>query len=288
MINNVLNEMIKKYNINSIQDETNAIKEIVQEIVLCALSRSGFFNEAAFYGGTALRIFYGLDRFSEDLDFSLLKPDKDFMLDKYFDSIENEMKAYGIDCYISKKEKVENSNIETAFVKGESKTYILNFFGEDAILDNSKLLKDIKVKFEVDVNPAKYANTEVKYKLLPSPHEVRVYDKPSLFAGKIHAILCRNWKSRTKGRDLYDYIFYLSMDTKVNIDNLREKLINSNVLSRTDEFDINILKDMLYKKFDDIDFGNAKDDVRAFIKDTKSLDVWNKEFFKQITTEKLN
>ena len=288
MINNVLNEMIKKYNINSIQDETNAIKEIVQEIVLCALSRSGFFNEAAFYGGTALRIFYGLDRFSEDLDFSLLKPDKDFMLDKYFDSIENEMKAYGIDCYISKKEKVENSNIETAFVKGESKTYILNFFGEDAILDNSKLLKDIKVKFEVDVNPAKYANTEVKYKLLPSPHEVRVYDKPSLFAGKIHAILCRNWKSRTKGRDLYDYIFYLSMDTKVNIDNLREKLINSKVLNRTDKFDINILKDMLYKKFDDIDFGNAKDDVRAFIKDTKSLDVWNKEFFKQITTEKLN
>lgn len=285
MINNVLNEMIKKYNINSIQDETNAIKEIVQEIVLCALSRSGFFNEAAFYGGTALRIFYGLDRFSEDLDFSLLKPDKDFMLDKYFDSIENEMKAYGIDCYISKKEKVENSNIETAFVKGESKTYILNFFGEDAILDNSKLLKDIKVKFEVDVNPAKYANTEVKYKLLPSPHEVRVYDKPSLFAGKIHAILCRNWKSRTKGRDLYDYIFYLSMDTKVNIDNLREKLINSNVLSRTDEFDINILKDMLYKKFDDIDFENAKDDVRAFIKDTKSLEVWNKDFFKQITEE---
>ena len=119
MVNNVLNEMIKKYNINSLQDETNAIKEIVQEIVLCALSRGRFFNEAAL-------------------------------------------------------------------------------------------------------------------------HEVRIYDKPSLFAGKIHAILCRNWKSRTKGRDLYDYIFYLSMDTKVNIDNLREKLINSKVLNRTDKFDINI------------------------------------------------
>lgn len=286
MINNVLNEMIKKYEVNSLQDETNAIKEVIQEIVICALSRAGFFNEACFYGGTALRIFYGLDRFSEDLDFSLILPNKDFNLSKYFEAIEKEMNAYGIECSISQKEKINDSNIETAFIKGESKTYILKFFGDNAIIDNSKVLKDIKVKFEVDVNPAKFANSEIKYKLLPSPHEVRVYDKQSLFAGKIHAILCRNWKSRTKGRDLYDYIFYLSMETEVNIANLKEKLINSGVLKSDEEFNINILKNMLNQKFDEINFENAKDDVRAFIKDTKSLDVWNKEFFKQIT-EKL-
>lgn len=286
MINNVLNEMIKKYEVNSLQDETNAIKEVIQEIVICALSRAGFFNETCFYGGTALRIFYGLDRFSEDLDFSLILPNKDFNLSKYFEAIEKEMNAYGIECSISQKEKINDSNIETAFIKGESKTYILKFFGDNAIIDNSKVLKDIKVKFEVDVNPAKFANSEIKYKLLPSPHEVRVYDKQSLFAGKIHAILCRNWKSRTKGRDLYDYIFYLSMETEVNIANLKEKLINSGVLKSDEEFNINILKNMLNQKFDEINFENAKDDVRAFIKDTKSLDVWNKEFFKQIT-EKL-
>ncbi len=76
--------MLKTYDINNIYDRKNAMKEIMQEIVLCGLSRAGFFKKAAFYGGTALRIFYGLDRFSEDLDFSLETADPAFDLSAYF------------------------------------------------------------------------------------------------------------------------------------------------------------------------------------------------------------
>ena len=100
-MNSILNQMLEKYDIKNIQDETNAIKEIIQEIVLCGLSRGEFFDNAAFYGGTALRIFYGIDRFSEDLDFALLKPNENFDLTKYFSYIEKEVQAYGL-----KKQKI--------------------------------------------------------------------------------------------------------------------------------------------------------------------------------------
>ncbi len=230
-MNNVLKNMLAKYDIKNTTDETNAMKEIIQEIVICGLSRGGFFNEAAFYGGTALRIFYGLNRFSEDLDFALLEPNKDFDLSKYFSYIEKEVQAYGLNLFVSAKEKTKDSNIMSAFLKGDTKEHILMFFPNENI-QNSTSLKSIKIKFEVDINPPSGANFEFKYKLLPSPHQVRLYDESSLFAGKIHAILCRNWNYRTKGRDLYDYIFYLSKGIKVNINLLREKLIDSNVLDK--------------------------------------------------------
>ena len=211
----VLNNMLAKYEIKNTTDEINAMKEIIQEIVICGLSRGGFFDEAAFYGGTALRIFYGLDRFSEDLDFALLKSNIDFDLSKYFSYIEKEVIAYGLNLKIMKKEKNKDSNILSAFLKGDTKEHIFIFFPNENI-KNMTSLKNIKIKFEVDVNPPEGATYEFKYKLLPSPHQVRLYDEPSQFAGKIHAILCRNWSYRIKGRDLYDYIFYLAKNTKVN------------------------------------------------------------------------
>lgn len=127
-MNSVLNSMLAKYDIKNTIDEINAIKEIIQEIVICGLSRGGFFNEAAFYGGTALRIFYGLNRFSEDLDFALLKPNRDFDLSKYFPFIEKEVKAYGLNLDIITKEKTKDSNIFSAFLKGEQKNIYLYFF----------------------------------------------------------------------------------------------------------------------------------------------------------------
>ena len=127
-MNSVLKNMLDKYEIKNSIDETNAMKEIIQEIVICGLSRGGFFNEAAFYGGTALRIFYGLNRFSEDLDFALLKPNKDFDLSKYFPFIEKEVQAYGLNLSITEKEKTKDSNIMSAFLKGDTKEHILMFF----------------------------------------------------------------------------------------------------------------------------------------------------------------
>lgn len=283
-MNSVLQNMLSKYEIKNTTDETNAMKEIIQEIVICGLSRGGFFNDAAFYGGTALRIFYGLNRFSEDLDFALLEPNPDFDLSKYFSFIEKEVQAYGLNLSISEKEKTKDSNIMSAFLKGDTKEHILIFFPNEN-MQNTTSLKNIKIKFEVDINPPAGAKYELKYKLLPSPHQVRLYDEGSLFAGKIHAILCRNWNYRTKGRDLYDYIFYLSKNTSVNLELVREKLIDSNVLKKEDMFDIDVLKEMLNNKFKEINYTNAKEDVITFIEDKDSLNLWSEEFFKEITKE---
>ena len=281
-MNSVLKNMLDKYEIKNSIDETNAMKEIIQEIVICGLSRGGFFNEAAFYGGTALRIFYGLNRFSEDLDFALLKPNKDFDLSKYFPFIEKEVQAYGLNLTITEKEKTKDSNIMSAFLKGDTKEHILMFFPNEN-MQNTTSLKNIKIKFEVDINPPSGAKYDLKYKLLPSPHQVKLYDEASLFAGKIHAILCRNWNYRTKGRDLYDYIFYLSKNISVNLELVKEKLIDSNVLKGNDNFDINVLKEMLTAKFNEINYNDAKEDVIAFIEDKDSLNLWTKEFFIEIT-----
>ena len=252
-MNNIINQMLSKYEIKNVNDEINALKEIIQEVVLSGLSRSNFFNNVAFCDETALRIFYNLDRFSEDLDFALISPNKNF-----------------------------EANIASAFLKGDTLEHILRFFSKE---DNqyNKLLKDIKIKFEVDINPPIGANYEMKYKLLPSPHQVNLYDASSLFAGKVHAILCRNYHSRVKGRDLYDYVFFLANNVKINITLLKNKLIASNFIKEDEQFDINILKDMLIKKFNEIDYEEAKKDVIPFIKNNQSLDLWNKEFFAEIT-----
>ncbi len=286
-MNSVIEQMITKYEIKNINDEINALKEIIQEIILAGLSRGGFFNEAAFYGGTALRIFYNLDRFSEDLDFALIVPNKNFDLNKYFNYIERELKAYGLNLEINYKEKKIDSNITSAFVKGDTLELILKFFPNEENHVYNHILKNIKIKFNVDINPPSGASYEDKYKLLPSPHQVKLYDKESLFAGKIHAILCRNWSKRTKGRDLYDYVFFIANNISINIELIKNKLIASNYIDIDSKFDIDVLKELLIKKFNEIDYKEAKEDIMPFVKNVDSLDVWNKDFFISIT-KKLN
>lgn len=284
-MNNIIEQMLSKYEIKNTNDEINALKEIIQEIIITGLSRGNFFNEAAFYGGTALRIFYKLDRFSEDLDFALLSPNKDFDLSKYFTFIENELQAYGLNLEISTKEKNRETNITSAFIKGNTLEHILKFFPNEEQHKYNHLLKNIKIKFEVDINPPPGATYEDQYKLLPSPHQVKLYDKGSLFAGKIHAILCRNCGFRTKGRDLYDYIFFLANNCPINIELIKNKLIASNYINPKNKFDLSILKEQLIKKFNETDYKNAKEDVLPFIKDIESLNLWNNDFFIKITEE---
>ena len=279
----VLSQMLSKYQINNIEDKKNAIKEIVQEIVLCGLSRGGFFKEAAFYGGTALRIFYGLDRFSEDLDFSLVTQNPNFDLTKYFPYIENETKSLGLDFSVQEKIKSIDSNIKSAFLKGNTKEHIMSFYenSEDSKFINKE--EAIRIKFEVDVNPPVGATYETKFGLLPSPYQVRLYDLPSLFAGKIHACLCRNWKTRVKGRDFYDYIFFLSIGAKVNLENLKAKLVQSSYIAEDYNLTIDNLKSLLNERFENLDIEQAKQDVLPFVKDKSKLDLWSEEFFKAIT-----
>lgn len=278
----VVEQMLQRYHAETVYEKKNVIKEIMQEIVLCGLSRAGFFKEAAFYGGTALRIFYGLDRFSEDLDFSLIKGDPDFDLAKYFPVLEKEVKSFGLNVIITEKEKVKDSNIRSAFLKGSTKEHMLLFYAEQPIAGIADSER-IKIKFEVDINPPEYATYEHKYRLLPAPYEVKLYDAPSLFAGKVHAVLCRAWKNRVKGRDLYDFIFYMTRQTPVNLRHLRERLLQSGYIDESAECSLEDVKDMLRKRFDTIDYGQAKRDVESFIRDPASLAVWNPDFFKQVT-----
>ena len=282
-MNTAIEQMLKNYRIENIYDQKNAMKEIMQEIVLCGLSRAGFFQKAAFYGGTTLRIFYGLDRFSEDLDFSLLVSDPDFDLAAYFPVLEKEVRAFGLRVTIQEKEKTKESTIRSAFLKGNTKEHLLLFYADENLAGSVARSEVIKIKFEVDINPPEYAGFEHKYRLLPTPYEVNLYDMPSLFAGKIHAVLCRAWKSRIKGRDLYDYVFYLSRGSAVNQKHLRARLLQSGFISEDVECTLPELRHMLYERFDTIDFRQAKRDVEPFIRDTASLNMWNADFFKQIT-----
>lgn len=281
---NVIQQMLSSYEIKNVEDKKNAMKEIMQELVLCGLSRAGFFKKAAFYGGTALRIFYGLDRFSEDLDFSLMVTDSDFKLDEYFPILSKEIKSYGLNVEIKSKDKSIDSHIKSAFLKGDTKEHMLLFYPNEKItgVSHGEL---IKIKFEIDVDPPKLATYEHKYRLLPAPYEVNLYDASSLFAGKIHAVICRGWKNRVKGRDLYDLIFYISRNTPVNLSHLKERLLQTNTISVEQSFTLDDVKELLYQKFDCIDFEEAKKDVIPFIKNVDSLALWSSDFFKQISSQ---
>ena len=282
-MNSALSQMLSTYDIKTIYDRKNAMKEIMQEIVLCGLSRAGFFKKAAFYGGTALRIFYGLDRFSEDLDFSLTAKDPAFDLQSSFPVLRKEILSFGLNVEIQEKEKSKDSHIRSAFLKGNTKEHLLLFFeGEQtpAGIPDTEL---IKIKFEIDIDPPEHAGFEHKYRLLPVPYEVNLYDMPSLFAGKVHAVLARAWRNRIKGRDLYDYVFYLSRGASLNLPHLNRRLIDSGTIPAGSMLSLKDVKQLLCKRFDSIDYAQAKQDVIPFIRDTASLDVWSKEFFRQIT-----
>lgn len=279
----VLEQMLKSRHAENISERKNAMKEIMQEIVLCGLSRAGFFKKAAFYGGTALRIFHGLDRFSEDLDFSLETRALDFDLASYFPVLEKEVKSFGLNVEIREKEKTKESTIRSAFLKGNTKEHLLLFYADEKAAGSVSPNETVRIKWEVDVNPPAFATFEHRYRLLPVPYEVKLYDMPSLFAGKIHAVLCRAWQSRIKGRDLYDYVFYLSRGAAVNQKHLRERLIDSGYLPADAECSLHEIKKMLAERFDSMDYAQARRDVEPFIRDTSVLDIWSSEFFRQIT-----
>lgn len=281
----IIQQMINKYNPKTIEDKKHAIKEVLQEVVLAGLSKTDFFTHAAFYGGTALRIFYGMDRFSEDLDFSLLVAEDTFDISEYFKPISDAVNSLGLNFEVLKKEKTVNSNIDSAFIKGNTKETIITIYSSSSdsrlIIHNEKII----IKFEVDVNPPLYAHTEIKFRLLPFPYQVRVYDASSLFAGKIHAVIARSWKNRIKGRDLYDFVYYLSLEAKVNLKHLEFRLKKTKTIDENIRLTRDLLIDILEQRFDQIDYDTAKSDVRPFIKDQSSLDLWSREFFISITKQ---
>jgi len=265
---NIFDQMLSRYEILTDDDSINAQHEVMQQITLSGLYRGGFFNKAAFYGGTCLRIFYGLKRFSEDMDFSLLQPDKDFKLENYFESIKNEFNALGREVVINKKEKKNQTNVESAFLKDDTAIYNVKFRTE----------RNIKIKIEVDINPPKGFTTEHKFLLLPFSFMVRCYSLPDLYAGKMHALLFRSWKSRVKGRDWYDFEWYVRNNTTLNFDHLSQRTSQFESLPQeklTRENFIPLLKDKIART----NMEMAKADVNPFMKNSGELDIWSTEYF---------
>jgi len=261
----------------------NSLREVMQEITLYALSTSGFFNEASFYGGTALRLFHGLDRYSEDLDFSLRQASDTFDLSGYIEPLQDSFDRLGICADVAIKNKSFRSKMESAFVKGNTKALLIDICPDEK-LSRIYPTDRIKVKFEIDTDPPAGAGFERRFLLSPYPCEISTFDTGSLYAGKVHAVLCRNWGHRFKGRDLYDLVFYVSRNIPLNLESLRNRLVQTGTLGDDADLTLADVKDMLLRKMDEVDFETAKSDVIPFIRDEKSLAIWGREFFADVVS----
>ena len=277
-----IEQIVKSHNPSTIDETKAIIREIVQSIVLIGLSRSGFFSKASFYGGTALRIFYNLNRYSEDLYFTLNNAEPDFSIELYTSKIKEVALSYGLELEIMIKNKKTKSPIESAFAKLNTYQTFISLKLDNKII--STLHKDelLKVKFEIDCNPSLGFKNETKWLDIPEFAQVVVLDEPSLFAGKLHAILCRNYKNTVKGRDYYDFLFYVQKRIKPNLIYLRNKLIETGKINVLDHFDLNVLKSMLKEQFEKVDFNQVKQDAMRFVFKNEDLSYYTKDLFIQM------
>ncbi len=274
--------MLARYDCQSTVEYTHALQEILQEIVLLGLWRSKFFEHGAFYGGTALRMLYGLDRFSEDLDFSLLHPNKKFQLDQYLAALEKEVYAFGFKATVELKNKSFPSAVQSAFLKTETAGALLTITSDETITHAIPAGKLLRIKLEVDTEPPPRFNTETKYLLHPISFGIRTYTLPDLFAGKMHAILCRQWKNRVKGRDWYDLVWYVANFPQLHVSHLEERMRQSGHWQEKGRIGQGELTNLLTKAIVTLDVEQAKRDVLPFVVDTDRLDVWSRDFFQDI------
>lgn len=277
----MIKEWLDSYKPNNEDEIIDALREIMQEVALAGLSRTDFFEKAAFYGGTALRIFYGLDRYSEDMDFSLVAADAQFSLEPYFKAISTEFEALGMHVRLREIEKAKQSNIESAFLKSDTiwKELVL----EDILKQTGvKSNKTIKIKIEVDRIPPQGFETEQKLLLRPFSFYVRCFDGPSLFAGKLHALLFRKWKNRVKGRDWYDLEWYIKQGIPLNIQHFLRRAQDSGDWSENSISESQIIE-LMRNKIDIVSFSGIKEDVIRFIPDDRDIQIWSPQYFKDLT-----
>lgn len=268
MNNEIYNSMLQGYPMNTEQQKRNAIFEVNQQVILAGLYNGGFFDEAAFYGGTCLRIFHGLQRFSEDMDFSLLAPSDNFDFTKYLQPIKDMFKIVGRDVEIKKKDKQNFGKVESAFLKDNTDVYDVSFQTE----------KSIRIKIEVDTNPPLKFNTEQKLLLLPKSFMTKCFTLPDLFAGKMHALVFRAWKNRVKGRDWYDFEWYVRHRIPLDFNHLAERILQFNgKLITKNEF-----MDLLRQRLTSTNINMVKADVLPFIRQPEELDIWSNEYFLQL------
>lgn len=268
MIENVYGTMLSAYDITTEQKRRNAIFEVNQQIILAGLYNGGFFEKAAFYGGTCLRIFHRLQRFSEDLDFSLLQSDENFDFTQYFQPIIDQFSMVGRSVEIKKKDKKSFGKVESAFLKDNTDVYDISFQTD----------RSIKIKIEVDTLPPLHFKTEQKLLILPFSFMTRCYTLPDLFAGKMHALVYRAWKNRVKGRDWYDFEWYVRHSIPLDFNHLAERILQFNHETIDRESFMILLKD----KFASTNIEQVKKDVLPFIKHPEELNIWSNDYFLQL------
>lgn len=268
----LIQKKLEKYNSTCAEDELMALKEITQEVALYSLQKTGFFRKACFLGGTSLRILHGVSRFSEDLDFATNSIDRKFDLESYLDRAMNDMNAYGYDLTINKKD-LDDKTVKSRFLKDDSIKKILTFkYKQDS-------RQKIKIKVEIDTNPPEGANRVVEYIEFPEDFSIASYDLSSLMAGKIHALLCRPYP---KGRDWFDFLWYISNRVSPNLIFLKNALFQQgpwreNII----KIDISFIKQELLTKMKALDFDNIRPDAQKFLmkEKAKSLDLWGVDLF---------
>lgn len=276
----MIKEWIAEYNPQNEDETLAALREIMQEIALAGLSRTDFFEKAAFYGGTALRIFYGLDRFSEDLDFSLLKADPAFSLEPYFSAIVSEFEALGITVSIREKDKTAQTNVDSAFLKSETiwKELVL----EDIVKQTGiRSNRQVKIKIEVDREPPLDFTTEEKLLTRPFSFYVKCFTQPSLFAGKMHALLFRKWQNRVKGRDWYDLEWYIKKGISLDVSHFLRRAKDTGDW-KEESMSPGQITGLLKEKISTVSFDSIKEDVARFIKDDKVLEIWSPAYFNDL------
>lgn len=268
MKNDIYDNMLSAYDLSTEQQRRNATFEVNQQVMLAGLYNGGFFDVAAFYGGTCLRIFHGLQRFSEDMDFSLLAPDDRFDFTKYFQPVIDEFAIVGRDVEIKKKDKRNFSKVESAFLKDNTDVYDVSFQTD----------KSIKIKIEVDTQPPLNFRTEQKLLLFPHSFMTRCFALPDLFAGKMHALVYRSWKNRVKGRDWYDFEWYVRHNIPLGFAHLAERALqfNNEVIERE------MFTTQLKEKLASTNMNQVKNDVLPFVKNPKELDIWSNDYFVQL------
>jgi predicted nucleotidyltransferase component of viral defense system len=273
--------MLDAYDCQTRDDYEHALREIIQEVALLGLWRAKFFEHAAFYGGTALRVLYGLDRYSEDLDFSLLAPNPDFSLGAYGDSLQREIRSFGF--HVSFEQSPRSSDqqkaIESAFLKTNTLRELLVIEADPGVLKGLHPDKRLKVKLEVDTDPPPGFQTDSQYLLRPIPFSVRACALPDLFAGKLHAVLCRKWKTRVKGRDWYDLVWYVGRRTPVHLSHLEARMRQSGDYSDRSPLTRESLIDRLRDAAGKLDVSQARTEVERFLRDRRAVDVWSTDFF---------
>ena len=281
-MNEAIRQMLSKYDLITRDDYIRALREILQEIALLGLWRSKFFEKAAFYGGTALRILFGLDRFSEDLDFSLINTQKNFDLEAYNRALKQELLAFGFEVWIDPIKKSTETAIQSTFLKADTRRQLLNIAVKNDIVSQIPNGQRLKIKLEIDTDPPSGFNTESRFLLLPIPFSVRTYSLPDLFAGKMHALLFRQWKTRIKGRDWYDFVWFAANHPQLHLAHLEERMRQTGHWPEKSPLAPKNLHKILYEKIENLNVSKALREVEVYVKNRDSLEVWSKEFFHSV------